>query len=845
ALEELTRKLKLARQESDRYPVLVQQEAEWSRTVAALGDTGKTLRHTLARLDLLIELWPLWAGREAARIEMESFSPIDEFPVDPELRLATLAEQIHAAQTAVDRFDADLAGKRQLQAQLTEGLDPALAARREAVEEHHSLLALHRDRLHQVPPARIKRDQVEMELWKKLRQLGPDWDEARLEELSLSIPRSEEVRHWQRRLDAAERSLAEARHNWELAADELQKLKTSSPTPVAPDVETPSLELREQALRRMPLRVGDLRVQEGRTEALERLLDERKAAITGSQPQVSTNTLVVLAIYSGIAACAGWLYAQGEVILASILTAVDVAIATVLLFARRKASASYLQAHSEYLRAQTELADSFAQAAGLAEEIRKNAALLQISPNASVEQLETVGQELAAEQRELSRREDSRARLHEGMEHEGHRKTSLETADEVSAALNREWAEWKKAGSMPEALSPQTLLEFLAEAQQARSLVVARDEARANLSQVSGEVAMWEQPVRFWLRTGTEGEALIADFLELHRRCREDNARRTRIAALDDSLSELSAELEAARRELARSQEGFRTLLSEARARDEADFQFRLHCYKRRQELLRLIAERDAHIRVRIGKGEPAESFERDIATGRIEEWKAQAEKMQRDLILLQARRDEAVGRLRLAGAARSALEESSDVAALEVEEHSLRAELARAADEWRVAALARGLVERTLGEFSRTRQPAVLEHASAAFGRVTAGAYQKVVQDDGGWNLTVLDRNQQRKRPEELSRGTAEQLYLCLRMALAAEFERRSTPLPLVMDDVLVNFDPERAAAVAQEIAAFAQGRQVLLFTCHPQTANLLLGSASGARLIRMGRHGDSLPQE
>ena len=218
---------------------------------------------------------------------------------------------------------------------------------------------------------------------------------------------------------------------------------------------------------------------------------------------------------------------------------------------------------------------------------------------------------------------------------------------------------------------------------------------------------------------------------------------------------------------------------------------------------------------------------------------------MQRDLILLQARRDEAVGRVRLAGAARSALEESSDVAALEGEERALRAEIARAADEWRVAAMARGLVERTLGEFSRTRQPAVLEHASGAFARVTDGAYQKIVQDDGGWNLTVLDGNQQRKRPEELSRGTAEQLYLCLRMALAAEFERRSTPLPLVMDDVLVNFDPQRAAAVAGEIAAFARGRQVLLFTCHPQTADLLRQSASGARLIGMGRYGDSLPQE
>ena len=145
------------------------------------------------------------------------------------------------------------------------------------------------------------------------------------------------------------------------------------------------------------------------------------------------------------------------------------------------------------------------------------------------------------------------------------------------------------------------------------------------------------------------------------------------------------------------------------------------------------------------------------------------------------------------------------------------------------------------LQEFTRTRQPAVLEEASLAFARVTAGAYERILQDEEGESLVIVDRSTQRKRPEELSRGAAEQLYLCLRLALAGEFARRTASLPLIMDDVLVNFDPERARAMACELAHFSRRHQVLIFTCHPETAHLFAEAAPETKIIRMERYGES----
>jgi exonuclease SbcC len=46
-----------------------------------------------------------------------------------------------------------------------------------------------------------------------------------------------------------------------------------------------------------------------------------------------------------------------------------------------------------------------------------------------------------------------------------------------------------------------------------------------------------------------------------------------------------------------------------------------------------------------------------------------------------------------------------------------------------------------------------------------------------------------------------------------------------LVMDDPLVDMDPERQEAAAKVIQNFASEKQILIATCHPTHADLLGG--------------------
>ena len=89
--------------------------------------------------------------------------------------------------------------------------------------------------------------------------------------------------------------------------------------------------------------------------------------------------------------------------------------------------------------------------------------------------------------------------------------------------------------------------------------------------------------------------------------------------------------------------------------------------------------------------------------------------------------------------------------------------------------------------------------------------------------SIQVLNSHSQIVDVEQLSTGTAQQLYLCIRFGLADEFAQRGTLVPFIMDEVLVNFDPDRAQAVAETIAKVSTARQVLMFTCHPETVDMI----------------------
>ncbi len=106
---------------------------------------------------------------------------------------------------------------------------------------------------------------------------------------------------------------------------------------------------------------------------------------------------------------------------------------------------------------------------------------------------------------------------------------------------------------------------------------------------------------------------------------------------------------------------------------------------------------------------------------------------------------------------------------------------------------------------------------------------------------LKVVRKDKKKIPLAYLSRGTQEQLYLAVRLGLIDHFAKQSGKLPLVMDDVLVNADPERAAELASILAEAASRHQIIYLTCHPHTAALLRNHVPDCSYVKLERLGET----
>ncbi|MGO9110819.1 MAG: AAA family ATPase [Thermoguttaceae bacterium] len=168
-------------------------------------------------------------------------------------------------------------------------------------------------------------------------------------------------------------------------------------------------------------------------------------------------------------------------------------------------------------------------------------------------------------------------------------------------------------------------------------------------------------------------------------------------------------------------------------------------------------------------------------------------------------------------------LVDDRQLAARQLDLAALQQRIDEAIGRWQVLAVTGQILESIRASYETDRQPETLQEASGYFSQMTQGRYHRVWTPVGERVLRVEDHQGHWLPVEVLSRGAREQLFLSLRLSLAAYFARRGAPLPLILDDVLVNFDSERAKAAAQVLRDFAaQGHQMLIFTCHEHIAKL-----------------------
>jgi uncharacterized protein YhaN len=168
-------------------------------------------------------------------------------------------------------------------------------------------------------------------------------------------------------------------------------------------------------------------------------------------------------------------------------------------------------------------------------------------------------------------------------------------------------------------------------------------------------------------------------------------------------------------------------------------------------------------------------------------------------------------------------LENDRRGSSLRYDRAQVQADLQGAIEQWCVGEAAKRSLERVRQRLEAEGQSSGLKLASEYLEKLTCGKYRRIWAPIGEKHLVVDEDQGQSFRVEHLSSGTREQVFLSVRLAMAKEFNERGASLPLVLDDVTVNFDQVRTEAAVKTLVDVAEsGQQVLMFTCHQHLAHL-----------------------
>jgi uncharacterized protein YhaN len=393
-------------------------------------------------------------------------------------------------------------------------------------------------------------------------------------------------------------------------------------------------------------------------------------------------------------------------------------------------------------------------------------------------------------------------------------------------AARHRWRDALVAAGLPTRLTPRQVRRIARQADEIheieRRMVQCREELsgrRREVDMLAGRVtqlaadcglaAAGAQPVA-QLRQLADAlgrqQAEIARREAIRRQLREVRRRRTR-------LDEAAGRLRRRRRQLFR----------EAGAEDEQEFRRRAVDVARAEVLRRDRDALDREITAALGDRCSQQSLRQELEGEAAAGLEARRQQAQTTLAALEHDLHERIESRAQVAEQMRVLTDDRQLAHRQLDLAVLQERLDRAIRRWQVLAVACRILDTIRTTYERERQPEALREASGYLDRLTGGRYRRVWTPLGERVLRVEDAEGRALAVELLSRGTREQLFLSLRLALAAGYARRGAPLPLVLDDVLVNFDADRASAAATVLRDFAQaGHQLLVFTCHEHIAGL-----------------------
>jgi uncharacterized protein YhaN len=401
-------------------------------------------------------------------------------------------------------------------------------------------------------------------------------------------------------------------------------------------------------------------------------------------------------------------------------------------------------------------------------------------------------------------------------------KSLIEKLSQTQSAEDQKksaWRAWLKAMAFDESLEPLSAQEFGSALKEIKGKFLEKAELERRIADMRNSLADTAKridKIKFSLPENSLPGPIPVDIEIINGLFAQTKDNLTRKSQNEKQVQKRVFEIDKLKNQLKEVESSLGQIIQKAGVTDQEDFRAKNKMFATRNSLQEKATQKRNVIEMRTGSGPHYQQFVREVESQSPDEILSALAQVSRELKGLQGIKDEAHESI---GETRNQLEQlaSNDEMLVKQGEREIKKQkLQDHVKKWATAKLALVMLELAKKQYEKTRQPGVLKSAESVFSEITGGKYPKIVKPLDEDEVFIQNEKGVQNKVSQTSRGTREQLYLSMRLGLIEEYERRSESLPLIMDDVLVNFDDSRKAKVIATLKRFSRDRQIIVLTCH-----------------------------
>lgn len=168
----------------------------------------------------------------------------------------------------------------------------------------------------------------------------------------------------------------------------------------------------------------------------------------------------------------------------------------------------------------------------------------------------------------------------------------------------------------------------------------------------------------------------------------------------------------------------------------------------------------------------------------------------------------------------RNSYKDKRNVSQVEDDIYMLKREIELTDDYYEILEITKSIATDSFNEIRQSFGPILNNKTGDIFKKLTGDKYKNVMITRN-FDINVQDVNSSEMHEwKYLSSGTIDQAYLSLRLAVSDVLNKSNEDLPILLDDVFVQYDDERARKGLEFISDYSSGGdsslQIILFTCH-----------------------------